>query len=60
MFKDILSAPNPATGVVLGVLIGEAIGQGPYQHYNLVELRQHSGPWTNVVSGINRVKSLPL
>ena len=43
MFKDILSAPNPASGVVLGVLIGETVGQGPYQHYNLVELRNIPG-----------------
>jgi len=60
MFKDTLSAPNPASSAVLGIFIGGTICLGPNWYYDLEELRQHSGPWAKVASGINRVKSLLL
>jgi len=60
MFKDTLSAPNPASSAVLGIFIGGTTGLGSNWYYDLEELRQHSGPWAKVASGINRVKSLPL
>jgi len=60
MFKNILSAPNPASGAVLSILIGDGLGQGPSCHYDFEELRQYSSLLTNGVSGISRVKSPPL
>lgn len=60
MFKDILSAPGPASGIVLGIFIGHGLVLGPPWRYDLEDLRQYSRLRTNGVSGINRVKSLPL